>query len=64
MPEEAAPRIVELLEKSLMIQLYSMGIPQGDIAKMLNKSKSDVNVFLKPVANRDTRRRPYAVSPI
>jgi hypothetical protein len=51
--EESTQRLVELLEKSLMIQLYSMGIPQGDIAKMLNKSKSDVNGFLKPVANRE-----------
>lgn len=53
MSEEAAERLVELLEKSLMIQLYSIGVPQGDIAKMLNKRKSDVNVFLKPVANRE-----------
>jgi hypothetical protein len=51
--EEATQRLVELLEKSLMIQLFSMGIPQGDIAKMLNKSKSDVNGFLKPVASRE-----------
>jgi len=42
-------------ENSLMLKLYSMKVPQGDIAKMLNKSKSDVNVFLKPVANREKK---------
>lgn len=31
-------------------------VPQGDIAKMLNKSKSDVNAFLKPVANRGKKK--------
>ena len=53
MPEEATEKLVELLEKSLMLQLYSMKIPQGEIAKMLNKSKSDINTFLKPLANRE-----------
>ena len=43
-------RLIELLEKALMIQLHGMGVVQSDIAKMLNKSKTDVNNFLKPVA--------------
>jgi hypothetical protein len=33
-----------------MIQLHLMKVAQGDIAKMLSKSKTDVNNFLKPVA--------------
>jgi DNA-binding MarR family transcriptional regulator len=55
MSEDANEQLVELLEKSLMIQLYSMGVPQGEIAKMLKKSKSDVNRFLRPLANRGTK---------
>ena len=50
MPNDGAERLIELLEKALMVQLYSMKVAQGDIAKMLNKSKTDVNNFLKPVA--------------
>jgi predicted transcriptional regulator len=50
MPNDGTQRLIELLEKAVMIQLHSMGVAQGDIAKMLNKSKSDVNKFLKPIA--------------
>jgi hypothetical protein len=50
MPNDGTERLIELLEKALMIQLYSMGVAQGDIAKMLSKSKTDVNSFLKPIA--------------
>jgi hypothetical protein len=50
MPNEGTERLIELLEKALMIQLHAMGVTQGDIAKMLNKRKADVNNFLKPVA--------------
>jgi hypothetical protein len=50
MPEDQIDRLIDLLEKSLMIQLHSMAVAQGDIAKMLNKSKTDVNDFLKPLA--------------
>ncbi len=50
MPSDGTERLVELLEKTLMIQLHAMGVVQGDIAKMLNKSKTDVNNFLKPIA--------------
>jgi len=50
MPTEGTERPIELLEKALMIQLHLMKVAQGDIAKMLSKSKTDVNNFLKPVA--------------
>src|ERR1700693_1077842 len=50
MPNEGTERLIKLLEKALMIQLHSMKVAQGDIAKMLNKSKTDVNKLLKPVA--------------
>ncbi|MGD0292882.1 MAG: hypothetical protein ABSB30_03430 [Terracidiphilus sp.] len=50
MPDDRIDRVIDLLEKVLMIQLHSMAVAQGDIAKMLNKSKTDVNNFLKPIA--------------
>jgi hypothetical protein len=50
MQNEGTERLVEVLEKALMVQLHSMKVAQGDIAKMLNKSKTDVNNFLKPIA--------------
>ncbi|MCZ6490621.1 MAG: hypothetical protein O7A06_08830 [Acidobacteria bacterium] len=46
-------RLVDLMEKSLAIQLHSMGVPQAQIAIMLNKSKTWVNMFLKPIADRE-----------
>lgn len=36
-----------LLEKLLVIQLHSMGVPQSNIAKMVGKQKLWVNNFLK-----------------
>jgi hypothetical protein len=54
MTNDGEERLIELLEKGLMIQLHSMKVSQGDIAKMLRKSKTDVNKFLKPVA-KDAR---------
>jgi hypothetical protein len=50
MPHDGTQRLIDLLEKALMIQLHSMGVAQGEIAKMLSKSKTDVNNFLKPIA--------------
>lgn len=50
MSSDGTERLIELLEKALMIQLHAMGIAQGDIAKMLSKRKTDVNSFLKPLA--------------
>ena len=50
MSNDETKRLIELLEKALMIQLHSIGVAQGDIAKMLSKSKTDVNSFLKPIA--------------
>ena len=49
MPTEETGRLIELLEKSLIIQLYSMGVRQGGIAKMVSKSTKYVNDFLKPI---------------
>ncbi len=56
MSAEATDRLVELLEKSLMVQLHSMGVPQGDIAKMLNKRLVAVNAFLKPLVKGKGKR--------
>ena len=52
MAEPGTKELIELLEKALMIQLHSLGVPQGDIASMLNKSKSSVNEFLKPLVKK------------
>jgi len=52
MPTEGTERLIELLEKALMIQLNALGATQGDIAKMLSKRKTDVNSFLRPIAKR------------
>ena len=52
MSEADIKELIQLLEKSLMVQLHALGVPQGDIAKMLNKSKATVNTFLKPLANK------------
>jgi len=45
MPNDGTERLIELLEKALMIQLHTMGVAQGDIAKMLNKSKTDITTL-------------------
>jgi hypothetical protein len=50
MSSEGTERLIDLLEKALIIQLHSMGVSQGDIAKMLNKGNAHVNNFLKPIA--------------
>jgi len=42
-------RLIELLEKALMVQLHSIGVAQAAIAKTLNKRNADVNDFLKPI---------------
>ena len=52
MPTEGMERLIELLEKALIIQLHAMGVTQSDIAKMLNKRKAAVNSFLKPIAKK------------
>jgi hypothetical protein len=56
MPTEGTERLIELLGKALMIQLHAMGTTQGDIAKMLSKSKTDVNSFLRPIAKGSAKR--------
>lgn len=40
---------IELLEKLLAVQLYSMGTPQGRIASIVGKSKTWVNELLRGV---------------
>jgi hypothetical protein len=45
-------RIIELLEKSLALQLYALGTPQTKIAKMMGKSPNWVNGFLKGLPQR------------
>ena len=50
MSSAGTERLIERLEKALMIHLHSMGASHCDIGKTLSKRKSDVNNFLKPIA--------------
>ena len=45
-------RLVDLLEKSLAVQLHAAGAPQNTIAKMMGKRAKWVNDFLKPLSRR------------
>jgi hypothetical protein len=45
--EKLDSRAVELLEKSLALQMYALGIPQTQIARMVGKSPNWVNALLK-----------------
>jgi hypothetical protein len=51
--ENLTARTVELLEKSLVIQMYSLGIRQTHIARTLGKSPNWVNALLKGLPRRD-----------
>jgi len=48
---ENRDKTVELLEKVLTIQLHSLGATQGEIARIVGKSKTWVNHLLKNVPN-------------
>lgn len=50
------PKLVELLEKLLTVQLHSMGAAQGTIARVVGKSKSWVNDLLKGVKPLASKR--------
>jgi hypothetical protein len=47
--DDKLDRVIELFEKSLMLQLHSMSVPQSQIAKMIGKRATLVNQFLKSV---------------
>lgn len=51
--DKFATRIVELLEKSLAIEMYSLGIRQTHIARTLGKSPNWVNALLKGFPRRE-----------
>lgn len=51
--DELAARIVELLERSLAIEMYSLGIRQTHIARTLGKSPNWVNALLKGFPRRE-----------
>ncbi len=46
---EAESRLVDLLEKLVMLQLHSLGATQDKIARILGKQKAWVNKCLKGV---------------
>ena len=51
--EKLNPRIVELLVKSLSVQMYALGIRQTEIAKMVGKSPNWVIALLKGLPRRE-----------
>jgi hypothetical protein len=48
-------RVIELLEKSLVIQMYALGIRQTEIARIVGKSPNWVNALLKGLPRRETQ---------
>lgn len=51
--EKLNARITELMEKSLAIQMYALGIRQTHIAKTVGKSPNWVNALLKGLPRRE-----------
>ncbi len=43
---------IELLEKSIALQLFALGVPQSAIAKTVGKSKTWVNSLLRGVPKK------------
>jgi hypothetical protein len=41
--------VVDLLKKTLILELFKLGVPQGEIGKKLKMQKKTVNAFLKAV---------------
>lgn len=48
-------RDTELLEKLLLLQLFSLGATQSQIARFMGKSKTWVNDLLKDLPNKGDR---------
>jgi DNA-binding transcriptional regulator LsrR (DeoR family) len=41
--------VADLLKKILILELFQLGVPQGEIGKKLKMQKKAVNAFLKSV---------------
>ena len=54
METQIGTKQVELLEKLLVLQLYSLGATQSQIARFVGKSKSWVNELLKGLPKKGT----------
>ena len=50
---EAGERTTELLEKLLVVQLYSLGATQDYIARVVGRQKLWVNAMLKGIPKRE-----------
>jgi hypothetical protein len=50
---ELNAKAVELMEKSLVMQMYALGIRQTKIAETVGKSPNWVNALLKGLPRRD-----------
>jgi hypothetical protein len=51
--ENVAAKTIELLEKSLVVQMYSLGVRQTHIARIVGKSPNWVNALLKGLPRRE-----------
>jgi hypothetical protein len=50
--EKENKKLIELIEKSIAIQLHALNAPQESIAKKLGKSKTWVNTLLRGISKK------------
>lgn len=50
-----AKKQIELLEKTIALQLFALGAPQGSIATTVGKSKTWVNKLLRGVPKKGAK---------
>jgi hypothetical protein len=48
--------ILDLLKKSLALQLFAVGVSQGNIAKKLRMNLNTVNAFLKGIKKANAKK--------
>jgi len=48
--------VLDLLKKSLVLQLFAVGVSQGNIAKKLRMNLNTVNAFLKGIKKENAKK--------
>jgi len=51
--DDANSEATSLLKKLLILQLFGLGVPQGDISKKLRMSINTVNEFLRGIKKKN-----------
>ena len=54
--DDATSEIRSLLKKSLILRLFELGVPQGNIAKKLKTDIKVINEFLKGIKKPNSKR--------